>query len=145
MLVVSKTICDFMFKISNHNYPGINVHDASNAFLLPLHFHVHDKHGILTNASEVANNLRIELIGLNYLWKHAFLGSKCLYRLNQRRRTPIVIHWRALTLVKKKIQICNQSWSQNMAIWLHFLSPFGQPSFSSNLGFYNNKMFGGKM
>ena len=67
MLVVSETICDFIFKVNSLNSPGVNVHDASNAFLLPLHFHVHDKHGILTNASEVANNLRIELIGLNYL------------------------------------------------------------------------------
>ena len=30
MLVVSETISDFIFKISNLNYPGVNVHVASN-------------------------------------------------------------------------------------------------------------------
>ena len=29
MLVVSETISDFIFKISNLNYPGVNVHVAS--------------------------------------------------------------------------------------------------------------------
>ena len=41
-------------------------------------------------ASEAADNLRIELSGLNYLCNHALLGSKCLYRVNERR--VIVIH-----------------------------------------------------
>ena len=55
MLVVSETICDFIFKVNSLNYPGVNVHDASNAFLLPLHYH--DKHGMLATASEQPQRL----------------------------------------------------------------------------------------
>ena len=39
-------------------------------------------------ASEVANGLIIKLSGLNYLRSHAFLGSKCLYGVND---TPLII------------------------------------------------------
>ena len=45
----------------------------------------------LQTALEVANDLGIEPSGLNYLGKNAFLGSKRLYGIND-RRTPIVIH-----------------------------------------------------
>ena len=51
MLVVSENICDFIFKVSNLNYPGVNVHDSSNDLLLPLHYH--DKHGMVATASKL--------------------------------------------------------------------------------------------
>ena len=89
MLLVSETISDFIIKIINLPYLGVNVHVASKR-----HFGGLCGPASLQMTSEVANDLGIELSGLNYLCKHAFLCSKCLYGLNQRRRRriPIVIH-----------------------------------------------------
>ena len=44
----------------------------------------------LQTISEVANHIRIELSGFKYLCNHAFLGSKCVYGVNE--RALITIH-----------------------------------------------------
>ena len=69
MVEVSVANSNFIFEISNLNYPGIYS-------LLAEHGNA-DGHSLQT-VSEVTNGLIIEVSDLNNLCKHASLISKCL-------------------------------------------------------------------
>ena len=77
---------DLRFEISNHNYPGIHVHIASNSLI---------GHGGLQTTSEVRSDLKIQLSDLDYICNHAFLASNGHYFKNvvrRRRRRPNMTH-----------------------------------------------------
>ena len=80
---------DLRFDISNLNYSGIHVHNASNS-----HFGGLWGRGDLQMTSEVTSDLRIELGDLNYLCSHVSLASNCLQWPYLPRR-PIMTHWPA--------------------------------------------------
>ena len=64
---------DLRFETSNLDYPGINVHIASNS-----HCDCLWGHGGLQMALEVTSDLGMELSDLNYLSYHASMASNCL-------------------------------------------------------------------
>ena len=77
---------NFIFEISNLNYPGIYVHVASNSHLGGLW-------GQMT--SEVTSDLKIELSDLDYLGSHASLAYKGFLEMidtDNKQQRPIMIH-----------------------------------------------------
>ena len=106
------------FEFSSH------VHVAARS-----HFGCSCGHCGLQIASGVANGLRIELIDLNFLHNSAFLASRCLYGLNQRRL--IMIHWTACFAagknnIKSKISIVVGSVDRRDAINCYLFGNFKQ-------------------
>ena len=73
MVEVSVANLNFIFEISNLNYPGIYVHVASNSLLGGLW-----GHDGLQMTSEVTSDLKIELSDLNYLCDQAYVAFKWL-------------------------------------------------------------------
>ena len=64
---------DLRFDISNLDYPGINVHIATNGLR---------GHGGLQTTLEVTSDLKIQLSDLDYLCSHVSLASKGIHELN---------------------------------------------------------------